>query len=354
MKIPNMLVAPKMPTLMNEQDGHDYAEDYDAYYEDGAYYSADVVADLEFEEGEGCTFVEPDPNLVYFNSILTRYEILRQQLQQSPPEEAVNKLDQEHPTCLGKLETKVVRWWRWKMRTTDPIPVQVACMDKGTTMKLLGLMTGGSMLKPGAEVEVGVSRWAWALLARLPERGELNSEEIGVVRDLGKKAVLVGMRLKQQQEWEAGIDQFEAEYDDMENSEGSVYVNEDEIQPNQQHGHTAHEAKLIGPQMPDELLNARKKQNAEGKEEDGMKLINDQLAAAKARVLAALQEKGGPSDSDLVITDDTEQGHENTYSDRATSRWNTKATVDMIVTVAGEMYGQRDLLEFRSVWADAD
>jgi len=31
-------------------------------------------------------------------------------------------------------------------------------------------------------------------------------------------------------------------------------------------------------------------------------------------------------------------------------RRNTRATVDMIITVVGEVYGQRDLLEFREVW----
>ncbi len=34
------------------------------------------------------------------------------------------------------------------------------------------------------------------------------------------------------------------------------------------------------------------------------------------------------------------------------AKLNAKATVDMIITVAGEMYGQRDLLEFRGQWED--
>ena len=32
------------------------------------------------------------------------------------------------------------------------------------------------------------------------------------------------------------------------------------------------------------------------------------------------------------------------------SDWNTRATIDMILTVVAECYGQRDLLEFREAW----
>jgi len=41
-----------------------------------------------------------------------------------------------------------------------------------------------------------VSAWIWGLLARLPGRGELVSEEVGVVRELGKRAVWVGVEMK--------------------------------------------------------------------------------------------------------------------------------------------------------------
>ena len=202
---------------------------YGGWYEDGAYYSSTQPGpssdDNNCETGE----IRQDMQLAYFDSILIRYESLRAQLQQIPPVEAVQKLGKEHPTHLGRLKIELAKWWRWNMRTVDPLPAQIASMDKSTVLRLLGLLTGGSLLKRGSEVDVGVSRWAWALLGRLPDRGELTSEEIGVVRELGKKAVLVGMGLREEQAWEEGMGQVEAGFDQEEDDFDIVI--EEEISP---------------------------------------------------------------------------------------------------------------------------
>lgn len=306
------------------------------------------------EVDDGWDYEEPDPKLEYYDSILVRHEELREQLQQTPPAEAVEALDAEHPTSLGQLETKVVRWWKWKIRTSDPIPVQIACMDKGTVLKLLKLITMGAFLKRGAVVEIGVSAWVWSLLSRLPERGELTSEEIGVVRELGKKAVLVGMGLKQQIEWEEGMNEFEAEYQDAdEDGDGHVESNK-----------AVDDGSLIGPQMPT-AEPTFEEPNLQPDVEDGEipddTAIEDDIATAKARLLSRLESKADLSSTPEISIEnqaslEPKEAITTTAAEskaESVSRWNTKATVDMIITIAGEMYGQRDLLEFRSVWADA-
>jgi hypothetical protein len=252
-------------------------------------------------------------------------------------------------------------------------------------LKLLGLVTTGTLLKRGAEVQVGVSRWAWALLARLPDRGELTSEEIGVVRELGKKAVLVGMGLKEQQAWEEGMDEVEAGFDNEDYEEGRSIINDDEIDLDIDVGFEAGELEstgpeaaildnesnkkqksdqVIGPQLPTinaalGLVGTNKQAEDEtlpiangvdNDEEDG-ELPAEDLAAAKARILAALDSSPAEkTEREAEILEDEAALKQKLSA----ARWNTKATVDMIITVAGEIFGQRDLLEFRQSWGDVE
>ena len=301
-------------------------------------------------------------------------------MQRTPPPEAVATLDKDRPTYLGKLNREVARWWRWTLGEVDPVPAQVASMSKVTVLKLLGLLTTGSLLKRGAEVQVRVSRWAWALLARLPERGELTSEEIGIVRELGKKAVLVGMGLKEEREWGEGMDEVEAGFDDDDYEEALTLVKDDEIDldikgelefgelestgPDIINDHESNKrqqtGQIIGPQLPtnnDALGPVANKQDDEeilyksngtnnDEEEEGELSVED-LAAAKARMLATLND----SKEEEALQEAEMLEEENSLRlKKSAERWNTKATVDMIITVAGEMYGQRDLLEFRQTW----
>jgi hypothetical protein len=304
----------------------------------------------------------------------------------------VENLDQDHPTHVGKLTVAVSRWWKWKMRFVDPLPAQIASMDKLTVLRLLGLLSGGTLLKRGAEVEVGVSRWAWSLLARLPERGELTSEEIGVVRELGKKAVLIGVGLCEEKTWEEGIREVEKDFDGEEHEELPGIVNENEIELDSEDEElnlkdtetdaefTATEmlgdVGLIGPQLvgPGNTTSAtdddtnrlgasdtglsNNENERDGytecaSEEEGELPSEDSsndpeaLAAARARILARLdQQQSDDSDTENIEDIKIQQ----TKDDRASALWNTKATIDMIISVAGEVYGQRDLLEFRGAW----
>ena len=268
------------------------------------------------------------------------------------------------------------------MREVDPIPAQIASMDKDSVLRLLGLLTGGTLLKRGAEVQVGVSRWAWGLLARLPDRGELTSEEIGIVRELGKKAVLVGMGLKEEQAWEEGMNEVEAGFDEDDyEGDGSV-INDDEIYLGIEVGledgelepvesadnpieeNESNKRLKIGPQFPSdyeapapliasEPADERVQSSLGSTNHNEMEgeVASEDLAAAKARILAALGKSKAEEDQQETQQIEEEKALQ---MKKSAARWNTKATVDMIITVAGEMYGQRDLLEFRQTWGEIE
>ena len=141
---------------------------------------------------------------VYYEALLGRFEALRQQLAQVPPRHVLERLGPDHGSYMS-ASVKDNKLWRWRLWNTEPKPAQLAGMDKGTVLRLLrmvGNRKGGFL---GVDTLVGegggqarrrVSAWVWGLLARLPGRGELVSEEVGIVRELGKRAVWVGVEMK--------------------------------------------------------------------------------------------------------------------------------------------------------------
>lgn len=251
------------------------------------------------------------------------------------------------------------------MRTVDPNPAQIATMDKRTVLKLLGLLTTGNLLRQGTKtVDVGASRWAWSLLAKLPERGELTSEEIGVVRELGKKAVLIGMGLKTNTDMNEGIAEIEAGLEDEEVEEVVPVVNEEEIDL-EDDGEEGEVLDVITPltsgfdsstglaMASDGNITAEKETLAHIDDAGilplGTTSAQDELAAAKAQMLQALDSPNPHLDAKEELKKAEE--HQTTPDD--SKNWNTKATIDMTLTVAGEIFGQRDLLEFRKIWDQA-
>ncbi|QSZ32209.1 hypothetical protein DSL72_001781 [Monilinia vaccinii-corymbosi] len=340
--------------------------DFRGYYEDGAYYAAaEAECDLEDEETEG-----QDPQLAYFDSILTRFEILREQMQQTPPADLVKNLDLDHPIYLNKLDTKLCRWWRWKMKTVDPLPTQIASMNKTTVLNLLRLLMGGTLLQSGSDVNVKVSRWAWALLARLPVRGELSSDEIGVVRELGKKAVLLGVGLKAGSGLKDRLDEVEKVFEadnGVETMDGEKAISsgdenliEDPREVENQARRGNNDAMQVFDSTENSMLSITTEASTAPEETMGATADSHELDAIKARLLANITSDFSAVDAISNENSQAFQAEEPTpfttktpmHTPTQTVNWNTRATIDMIITIAGEMYGQRDLLEFREVWGE--
>jgi hypothetical protein len=365
--------------------------DFRARYEDGAFVAfPDPNQPVEEEE-------TIDPQIPYYNGILRRHETLRGQLQHTPPSEAIERLRKDQPTYVQKLSRDVARHWSYMMMNADPTSTQIACMDKDSILRLLRLLEKDKILKRGMNINPNVSRWTWSLLAKLPERGELTSEEIGIVRDLGKKAILVGTGLREESNWEAGMQELEAGLEGspgtqeipVANGDSDVdedvfdIINEDEIpldpedeidvdlfsnggakdgsKPEiQQQVHPTSElpvattintitpARAEQSQLEDQPDNGGKKVEVEDIPTD-----DQDLAVVKARLLQRLTSQHLEFSVNLepeIIVEPAIDAVQKPVMDPEALKWNTKATVDMIITVAGEIYGQRDLLEFRSLW----
>lgn len=345
------------PPSNNSRDIYeDGIGDFRGRYEDGAYF---VSARDDGQSSISSNIIEDhNSQLAYFDSILARYETLRSKLRRLPPPKIVEQLGKDYPTYLGPLNKATAKWWLWKMRTSDPRSAQIASMDKSTILRLLGLITQGSTLKRGSEITVGISTWVWSLLARLPDRGELTSEEIGVVRELGKKAVLVGMGLQKAQIWEKGIQEVEAGYDsDVHEEEEELvdYVNDEEIVLDDvEDANEEGEVQPTNSTIRSDNITTQDTSNSNTFEAvplNGDFTEPDSLAAIKAKLLARIHDQEPEVNLEPEIHDPEPISTQEGSPPQELSKWNTKATVDIIITIAGEVYGQRDLLEFRGSWS---
>ena len=436
--IPTLLVA---PNGVNESIGNKGGEEVErslynngigdsrGYYEDGAYIAAPTVPLLSSSPSMGDDDMGQDAQAAYYAALLKRFGALRVRVKSTPPRHAVERLDSNHPSHISSSTTDYKNW-RWRLRNTNPVPAQLAAMDKPTVLKLLGILGRQRFLREEKDAvkireQRCVASWIWSLLAKLPERGELVSEEVGVVRELGKRAVWVGVEIK-------GVDMGglddggggsgeeccrEDREDEEEVLDVEVNVNDDKSGDSDEgvvrnlmfksgdsateqqssvpgpsclpNARDAEAPQVIGPILPT-LIGSYITPSSSGPlhasptldptspdieigHEANIFPQNDQaeaeLTAAKKRILACLSEQnddiheegskrldkdafedvvddGEPAGGDIRDDDEQDESGENEEN----HKFNFRAALDMIITIAGEVYGQRDLLEFRESW----
>ncbi|KAM0545142.1 hypothetical protein ACHAPJ_011488 [Fusarium lateritium] len=396
--IPHLLVAPKvqigpqLPADLEREDDEaederpidrsiyeDGAGDTRGWYEDGAYMALpDNWTGEDYEEGETPEDGDDDYNEevaiheAYFASVMDQYHHLRTILHTEPPSNVRSRLTpaQIKSVAPSDSQASLIATWSRLLRDTDPHPLQLALMSKDTTLRILRVLLGGKFLRRGYTLPERTSRWVWALLARLPDKGELNYAEIGWIRDLGRRAVLLGRSLAEmaalrEELAEGGLGAHEAvdgsssdeevmaDPDDLE-VEGAMSPeqDEDDSTPPETEQDAEQASKATEPTATSPKPDAEEGEIEEADEDVAMDIASDSeaedgevpasnsqedLQGAKERLLAQL--------NNGAASEDDEDAEKEAAKQRL--RANLRATLNMILTVAGEFYGQRDLLEFR-------
>lgn len=296
---------------------------------------------------------------------------VRDRLHRDPPPEVLAALKREQSPYVGRFgpASRTFTTWSVRMRSSDPVPAQVAAMDKDAVFRLLRVILGGKFLRRGTELRERTSRWLWALLARLPDRGELDYMEVGYVRDLGKRAALLMHSLREmaalREEVEGGgraseeDDGLEGDQEDwdgepealdddgtevsaprQESLEPTSVANDDPASMQPSSEPPARSSSTAPTSAPD--VDGGKAEHVEDGEidESAPMDIDTDVESAKTRLLAKLNAHSSSGHN-------ADQAEEQPASDPARARMNMRATLNMILTVAGDLYGQRDLLEFR-------
>ncbi|TDZ20974.1 hypothetical protein Cob_v005701 [Colletotrichum orbiculare MAFF 240422] len=403
--IPHLLVAPRVPIgpqlpkelrqNENEEDeegevedgeerGHKHDDlynsgqgDFRGYYHDGAYTARPETWDADNPKGYFDNDEEPadpeypeiDPEVAlheaYYHSILTRFITLRGLLHATPPADVVAALPRTHGSFVGALgaRSSTHAVWSQRLLVSDPAPAQVASMTKDGVLRVVRVLLGGKFLRRGEDVNERTSRWLWALLARLPDRGELNHAEIGWVRDLGRRAVLMMQSLAHMAALrdalegegmdlgvhdavddssddedvlrEMEVDERDGEAQDTsKKDEKSTEEGESPADEIEKPGHGVEDDQAEDGEVDEQQSEPMDVSEDEG--EIAEEAPVETLEEAKARLLAQV---------DTAAAEETARAEEESVRMRA--RINMRATLNMILTVAGEYYGQRDLLEFR-------
>ncbi|KAJ8128462.1 hypothetical protein O1611_g5170 [Lasiodiplodia mahajangana] len=304
-------------------------------------------------------------------------------------------------------------------------------MHKDDVFRLLRVLLARRFLRKRAQIHERTSRWIWALLARLPGKGELDYMEIGWIRELGKRAVLMMVTLTElevlrehygaagsspedQEEYEVDADADDCFENDLSQDTPIDALDaptpeamEENIKraSSPKTSDTSNRARGASrssndaePEVDHAPLRTPSLDNASDIEmqldsdmEDGEVVVeppsppcSDPVAdieTAKARLLArvngdivndgevkdhdssatqpttgqeqtvqttAVETAQAEQDEGEYDTDECEEGaNYERYQELDRAKVNERVTLNMILTVAGEFYGQRDLLEFR-------
>ena len=215
------------------------------------------------------------------------------------------------PYSLPTWFTAAYETFRSALLKSIPSPARLAFTNKEVILVLIKCCT--SLLKK-RNIDSNLSVWIWALLARLDDVGELTNSEVSVIRELGKKAARI-MESHRESHALMMLGASDESSSQLNSEVQCMAVNENE--------ETTHEVKDV-----------------------------DELEARKARLLALL-ESGSLNVPVKQAKDDDAVDLKPSMDTRMESIevHNTNATLDMIVLVIGEMFGQRDLLQHReALW----
>ncbi|KAM7217349.1 hypothetical protein V8F06_007292 [Rhypophila decipiens] len=359
--IPNLLVAPKTGPQL--PPGF-YARDNRGYYEDGAYVAAPDTESSEEPDGpsEGLEAASEQIHEAFYASIVSHFTAIRKILHSEPPRELIDALPPDCATYVGHFgsRSKTLAQWTRRIRNTDPRPVQIAAMSPESVFKLIRVLLKSNLMTLEDGLRERTSRWIWALLARLPDRGELDHRDISWIRDLGKRAVLMMadkehaavLREQMQDDLESSDleDQEEhaipAEEPILERDEGEIVEEPSHDVEHADHAQDQPEATSTTPEENDDENGAMDMEIDEGEvssddEAAPAKQTATDIELAKARLLSNLGLSTSAQETGQVEEEDE-------LAAQIRCQINMNATLNMILTVAGEFYGQLDLLAFRN------
>ena len=363
--VPNLLVAESSAAQKPADLSSDHRQ---GYYADGAYTAAPAPDERDFFRNGSDEEDEEDAQEAYYAAFRTRFRSFSSLLEHSPPS---NLISPSASNTAQKLSSGMKSPWR---SAFGIMPTTTILGQLPQESVLLGLQVLESRLANGDRAKKKfLGPWAWGLLARCREAGQMGSEEIGILRDLGKRAVwlLRGLR--------AGTDYLARERaQEGDNSDvGSDNGNEDaEVDardpPSRDRDHQRLERTTASvPPAENTLPSSEKAQIASSSvhgterrpddDDDG-----DILAAAKTNLLSTFMPE--PPATTTTTTTPSAPAHDAARAianghpapetddddDQCEQTAKLAATLDMIITIIGEFYGQRDLLEGRLVWGETD
>lgn len=306
----------------DETEGED--EDSRGFFEDGAYlaapehgpsfpdyYENDHYHDCDVDDSvERSVWVRASASEAYTASLLLKFRTLRERFNQLSSH-SLSAQEARQPELKVLLprdqESQQTQSWVNVLRNSVPQASQVASADANSLMSLI-LIFKHSCMKRGHTFSKNVGSWIFAILAALDER-TMDAEMAYNLRDMAKKAIWLDISMEPR---------F-AEASEAMGHDAGYLSSEDEGDYSTSNTTTEQASRNDDAAKGDLIRN----------DDLEKKLQERQLAESHGML------------SDILL-------------ENATPDSTTKATLDMIITIIGEVYGQRDLLDSRTVtiWPD--
>ncbi|KAF2675165.1 hypothetical protein BT63DRAFT_409273 [Microthyrium microscopicum] len=349
--IPQIMIAPK-PQLPSDEDDDYYSDDslYNdstrGFYADGAYVAAPPIGPImppNYKPSNASTDL-PTPCAAYTHRLLSALSSQRTLIASTP-----------HKAIPDGAPASITRYmhfghFRTMLREYPPRHTHLAALSQSSVLN--SLVCALHLLRRRQNVDKQISSWIWGLFCALGDVGTLDSEGVSVVRELGKRAVWMGIGFLggEGADLTEGYGEEEEELDEEEDemeissTRGTAEVLSTTIENGSAQGSSPG---ALEEDVSESMARRRNTSSPEDSDDDPelqgtLKDQGETLEAAKARLLEGMEIKAEPAPA--------AKNKHTASTDENCPDANTRATIDMIITIAGEVYGQRDLLEFRQVW----
>lgn len=269
-----------MPTVLRAIEGSDRTADYDLGDSRG-YFAEDCYIARPVLRPEAPKRTTVSAKEAYTDVLKRRFDTMRTRLRHEslvsgPKTSADNDKPVPQPSSGKKAYGECVDI----VQKSSPSLSQLQALDQEDTLRMLELIQK-RYFRRGETLGQHTSAWIWALLARLSDVGTMNNDEVFVLRDLGKRALVIQISFNDTA--------MAAQLEELSREESAWYSDE------------ANSPQDEGPQT-------------------AATAVADKTDAAGSSVTQMLDPE------------------------------NTLAILDMIVTIVGEFFGQRDLLDSRRCW----
>lgn len=376
--------------LYDEDGQEDNQEASGGYYRDGVYAAAPIIgpqrpsaahlADLDPSTSQTTphqpTLLEADD--AHHSSLLRRFRSHKASL---------------GTTAATQTTTLGLKTWRTRLVSSPPTREQAANMDYTTLWRCLGL--GARLLQRRGRFSARqmkiLGAWLWCLFAKIEDIVTLSSEEVAAVREVGKAAIEV-IRRRIMNEEDDDVDEDEEDEDEEDGVEDKVDVedhdnyaeehveypdpNDDMISHPQlsrrntssdEEGEDNHSALQAARARLLKTIHTPTSTTAEQTSAPSIQPSTTSKAASELKSTAAPDSKASAafelkdptaaavSKSKQITPPTTETETETeTEEDVQEAEEQMNAVLDMVLTIVGEEFGQRDLLVARDVlWSNA-
>ncbi|KAF2034423.1 hypothetical protein EK21DRAFT_56417 [Setomelanomma holmii] len=312
--IPNLLGSATVITNdRTDSDEH-------TLFREGAWIAVD--SDTDQTSGGGTIGVRPQER--YHQLLLKRFHSLRRMLASANEDKDTAVL--ESATNTHKPYQLKNEWaWSDAIERDHPHLGRISRTDDATIYR--GLQYCTKVIAQASTITEQHSCWIWSLLAAVGDVGTLDNAKISHVRELGQQGGSMAARLQR-----ATCQALDHERDAKSESDAAMSMSGDE------------DASLNGAQISP-LERAR----AHLLTQLGDRLVHDAPTVSPTDDVPTCDSHRDESNSANSCLDghrlDTTSIAGNDLADT-----NTKITVEMILTIVAEYFGQRDLLRYREPW----